>query len=252
MMKSIDKNTKEKIIAYTAIVCEIACLVFGAVTLNVILVTLAAILAFASFIIFKTWDIIENVVFNHTNIVQLFNGYELSMDRFNAIRKIGNKFSATSAAIIKLSEKNVEKAKLENIIANLNLPFKIIIQIEKINVEKIIDNLKTKLYLKRIAVSKLENDTSKNMNTKIEQLKKQIEAIEQDIHNINSGAIPLNLAYYVMCSSMAENRFFAEEQSKHNIKNITNQFNAIFSSDANILSGSDLLKLLEFDSEMVF
>lgn len=242
----------ETAVAYTAIACELSCLAFGIFSLNALLVAAAGALAFMSFILFKTWDIFESAIFRHTNMIQVFNGYELNNDRLSAIRKRGNVFTATSAALIRLGERNVEKANLENIISNLNAPFKIIMHVERVDVKKILDRLRTRLYSKRIAVSKLEKEPGKGHGMRIDMLRKHIEAIEHDIGSISSGMVPLNLAYYIMTSGISENRFIAEEQSKHNIRNIVNQFNALFCSDSEILSGESLLKLLELDSEMVF
>ncbi len=251
-MDTVNMGSREMIVAYITIACELSCLAFGIFSLNALLIAAAGVLAFISFIIFKTWDIIEAAIFRHSNMIQVFNGYELNNDRISAIRKRGNVFTATSAALVRLGDRNIEKANLENIISNLNAPFKIIIHIEKVDVKKILDRLRTKLYSKRIVISRLEKEPNKGHGMKIDILRKHIEAIEHDISSITSGMVPLNLAYYIMTSGVSENRFLAEEQAKHNIRNITNQFNALFCSDSEILSGDDLLRLLELDSEMVF
>ncbi len=251
-MDAAMRSNRERMVAYTTIACELSCLAFGIFSLNALLIAATGVLAFISFIIFKTWDIIESVIFKHTNMIQIFNGYELNNDRLSAIRKRGRVFTATSAALIRLGDRNIEKANLENIISNLNAPFKIIIHIERVDVKKILDKLRTKLYSKRIAISRLEKEPGKGHGMKIDMLKKHAEAIEHDINSITSGMVPLNLAYYIMTSGISESRFMAEEQSKHNIRNITNQFNALFCSDSEILSGDRLLRLLELDSEMVF
>ncbi len=251
MNKNIIKNN-EQIIVYLFGIFSIISLIAGVIILNSFLIGLSLFLGFSCFILYKMWDIIENVIFKHSNLIQVFNGYELSNNRYVAIRKINKFFSATSIALIKINETDIDKIKLENIIANINIPFKIVIQIEKVNLEKLLDNLKTKLYSKQIIISKLENSSNKKFGIKIEQAKKYISGIEQDIKNIELGLTPLKLCYYIMTSALSENKFIAEEESKQHIKTITNQFNAIFSSYSEIVYGNELLRLLELDSEIVF
>lgn len=252
IMREKIKENEEKIILYSIILISIICFGVGLVKLNLILLSLSLIFGFCCFVLFKMWDFIENLIFRHSHLIQMFNGYQLNNDRYVAIRKINNLFSAVSIAAIKINENKIDAIKLENIIANNNIPFKIVIQIEKLNLIKLVNNLKTKLYSKQILVSKLEKSANKTYNLKINQLKREIEWIEHDIKNIEFGITPLKLCYYVMTSALSENKFIAEEESKHYIKNITNQFNAIFGSYSEILYGSELLRLLELDSAMVF
>lgn len=225
--------------------------VASVITLNEILIALSAFLLLIIVSFFKLWYVIEAFVFRHSSLIQVFAGYELSGERTSAIRKVNGKVSATTAAMLDVGIGNeVDKARLENTIAHINYPFKLIMQVERLDIEKILDNLQTKRNTKEIELSRLDGASNKHLAT-ISRIKREIEQIGHDISNIKSGEMPLRLAYYIMTSSISDSVFASEERAKSQIRELSSQFDALLKASSRILSGDELLALLELDSSMV-
>ncbi len=220
-------------------------------TLNVFVVAIAAFAIMVTVIVYKLWYVIDSLIFKHTNIVEVFNGYELSRDRNSAIRRVDDKISSTTAAILSVGkESEVEKQQIENIVAHINYPFKFIMQVERLNVNKITDRLQTGRSMKEIELSRLQG-SSKKQDLKVGQIKRELELIQHDIDAINTGEAPVRLIYYILTSAMSETFYDAEERAKSQIRELASQFDALLSSKSKILTGNELLSLLQIDSEMV-
>ncbi len=226
-------------------------LALGVLTLNAVAVVFGILMLSISIFVYKGWYIIEDLIFRHSNVIELLDGYELSGNRFTAIRRMGNAFISTAAASIDTSHiGEMDREKLENLIKNTNKPFKLIMYVQKLNTSKILNELKTKQYMKEKEIERVSR--SKHSEGKANQLKREIIQIENDINEMASGKIPLKLAYYVVVSSYSESMFTAQENAIFSIKEISNAFNGILNSEARLLEGQELAELLRFDSTMVF
>src|SRR5208283_30349 len=97
---------------YAPIGASLAAVIAGAVTLNPYLIAFASAMSLACFVSYKLWDLIEARIFEKTNLVQLFNGFEVSGSRLSAITKYGNLHLSTSAAKIEsLGDIQVDREK---------------------------------------------------------------------------------------------------------------------------------------------
>lgn len=226
-------------------------LALAVLTLNAISVVFGILMLSISIFVYKGWYILEDLIFKHSNIIELLGGYELSGNRFTAIRKTGNVFISTTAAAIDTSHiGEMDREKLENLIKNTNKPFKLVMYVQKLNTSKMFNELKTKQYMKEKEIERASR--SKYNEGKVNHLKREIIQIENDVNEITSGKIPLKLAYYIVASSYSESMFTAQENAIFSIKEISNAFNGILNSEVRLLEGEELAELLRFDSTMVF
>ncbi|MGC8572061.1 MAG: hypothetical protein ACP5RI_01740 [Candidatus Micrarchaeia archaeon] len=232
-------------------VCAIIA-VSSIISLNLYLILFDSILLLLSIALFAFSDIFHNLIIKHSNIIQVFNGYELSNDRSIAIFRSNGKVCALSAAMIDPSNVDeLSKDKIEHLIGNMNYPFKLVMKTDKLDIKKIIDKLQTKKSMHEIAISRLNSNNSKH-SLYINKLKREIEIIEHDIASISNGTVPIKLIYYVMTVAVADTVLEASERSKSQIKEIAAQFNVMLSSHSSILEGDDLIRLLEIDAMKVF
>ncbi len=220
-------------------------------TLNLFLIAFTAILVLISVILYKLWYVIDALVFRHTNLIEIFNGYELSGDRLSAIRRINEAVSSTTAAVLEAnSTTEIDRSKIENIIAHINYPFKFVMQVERLNVNKITDKLETSRSLKEIELSRIDQSNNKK-TLQANQLKRELEQIQHDINAIKVGETPVKLIYYIMTSSLSETIYDAEERAKSQIRELSSQFDALLKSKSKIVTGNELITLLQIDSEMM-
>ncbi|MCL5430445.1 MAG: hypothetical protein M1504_03125 [Candidatus Marsarchaeota archaeon] len=239
-----------EIVPYVAISTSLLSALASLATLNPILIALTATLSFASLFVYKLWYVVEAVLFKHTNIIQVFDGYELSDDRLSAMRHVGGSASATAAAIIYAGKGDIDKSKLENIITHVNFPFKFSMQVEMLPLEKLVNRLQTKRSEKEIALSRMGSNASNLV--RINQLKREIEQIEKDIKSITTGETPLRIAYYIFATAVADSTYGAQERAISRIRELSSQFDAVLGSRSKQIGGDELLHLLKIDSYMVY
>jgi len=223
-------------------------LVLSITTLNPYLISLGIVASACIFALYKLWYILEPVLIRKTNIIQVIGDYELSGTRGAAVRAQGGNFYATAVAALEPSRSDVERSRIEEIISRSNIPFKFVLQLEKLNPKRISEKLQTKRNMKEIALSRISGGNSIRNTQKINALKREIEQLEQDIRSISTGSSPVRLAQYIMCSTSAESRYLAEERARAQAREIAGQFGALIGSQSRILEGRELLDLLSLDS----
>lgn len=221
-------------------------------TLNpfIILISLSVAILIVAF--YKLDYIVEAVIFKRTNLIQVVDGCEISGDRSTVTRKLGDKFCATAVASLENnSNESIERTKIENIIANSHCVFKFVIQVERLDISKLLNKMYTRRSMKEIELSRLNKSYEKDNIAKSNTLKRQMDQIEHEIERINSGGTPLKVSQYIMTSSISDNKFSAQDRAKSQLRELVSEFGALLGVRCEILNGNDMLRLLKFDSAMV-
>lgn len=239
----------DRYIALVLIATCVVALALSVATLNQYLIAGVATIALAMLLIHKTWNIIEAKVFEKTNLVQLFNGFELSGSRTAILARANNRYTATAAArVTTLGHVEVDRDKVENLVGHVNAPFKLVLQVERLDTSRLLERMQTKRGMKEIALSRIEKPGSGKGLLASGKLHGEIAHLEHEIESIRGGGVPLKLAYYVMTSAGSESRYRAEEEAKLQIRELVSEFDAAFGTKSSILSGEDVLKMMRFDS----
>lgn len=218
-------------------------------SLNLLLIVIS--LSIAAFLIafYKLYYILEAVLFKRTNLIQVIDSLELSGDRITAIRKVGGKFCAIAVALINNGlDEAMDRNKVESIIANTHFPFRFIMQVERVDINKLLDRLQTKRSMLEIELGKLGSHNVKSNVLRMNSVRRRIDQLDHDIGKISSGGAPLKVSQYIMTSSVSENKFNAQEHARSQLRELSSQFGAIAGAHSTILEGNDLLDLLKFDA----
>lgn len=214
--------------------------------MNAALLVLCMALAVICVALYKGWYIIEPLVFRHSNVVELLGGYELSGGRTVALRRMGNSFTATAAALLDTSKMDeLSKERLEDVIHKVGRPFKLSMVVEPLDTGRITNELRTRQYMVEARLSRLQR--AKADSVKVAQEKRKLDEIQRDIEEITSGKTPLRLLYYVMSSSRSGSMVVAREQALAGMRELCNAFDSATGSRSSALSGSELAELLMFD-----
>ena len=120
----------------------------------------------------------------------------------------------------------------------------------QLNTSKIVNDLKTKQYMKESELYKIAKLNPKS--PKVAALNREISQINNDILEITSGKMPLKLSYYALTSAIAENVYRAQDIAIIRIKELANSIDSVLNTKSNILEGDELLSVLRFDSVVVF
>lgn len=225
--------------------------VASVLTLNVALIGVGILSAFAIAFLYRLWFVIEAVLFRHTHLVELLGCYELDGARETAVRKIRGMFCATAAAsLVNGAKRPVDRESLEEIVRQVHAPFKFVLQVERLNARKILDTLQTRASMKRIELSRLGSSSAKKGSPKLDALKREISELESEISAISASA-PMRLRHYLMTSALSDSRFVASERAVSQITELSSRFGALLGSEPELLSGTSLAEVLELDSTLV-
>ncbi len=236
---------------YAPIGASLAAVAAGAVTLNLYIIAFSSAMALACFVSYKLWDLIEAKVFEKTNMIQLFNGFEAGGRRLSATAKYGGRYISTTAARVEtLGGVQVDREKIENMIANLGVPFKLVLHVKRINTVKLLEKLQTKKAMQEIGLSRLGGGGQGRNLLKANRLKASIAYLEHEIDEIRGGGVPIGLAYYLLTSAVSESRYRAEELSHAQLRELVSGFDATFGTRSSEVSGNDLINLMKFDAMM--
>ena len=234
-------------ILYILLLLSIILFFASIITLNIIVIIINMLLLLFSISFYYFNDIIEDILFKHTNIIEVFNGYELSGSRNTAVFRNNGRVGALAAALINTDNiDELDKVKLEHLIGSINYPFKLVMHVENIDIKKIIEKLQTKKSMREIELSRIDANDAKNA-VRANKIKKEIENIEHDIKNISSGEVPIKISYYVITTAVSDTLLEASEHATMQIKEITAKLDALLSSHSKVLAGNELLALLKLD-----
>jgi hypothetical protein len=222
--------------------------IIGALLENLYMVMLSIALCFAVFLLRYFKDFIDSFIFKHTNFIQVIDSYEINGDRSAAIRKIGQRYIATSGGVVSAESGSLDKEKVERLISRFSYPFKFSMVVEKMDSKRLVEALQTKRNMRELELSRLDDASKGKGLAKAALIKRAIEQIEHDIKSINGGYAPLRVLYYIMASAEDERRYTAEEEAKAHIKALLGAFDGTLGSVSSVASGDVLLKMLQVDS----
>jgi hypothetical protein len=202
-------------------------------------------------ILFKGWNMIEVLIFKHTNIIQMLDGFELSGSRQTASIRDGSAYTSISAAELRpTSDSEVDRDKLEKLIGTIGFPFRISTYVKRFKADKMIEKLQVKRKMKEIELSRIHNQKSGKGMLKASRLKEEISYLSHELSQIQNGGIPLEMRYYVVTASTASVKYKADEEALSNLKEVLSGLSSIFGAESSILSGTELMKLIKFDYVM--
>ncbi|MCL4374148.1 MAG: hypothetical protein M1360_03810 [Candidatus Marsarchaeota archaeon] len=232
---------KDNIMPIILLAIALLALAAGIAFLNAWLIALCAVSTIIAVVALKSWYVVEALIFSHSGLVEVCNGYELGGSREAAIKREGYAFSATSAALVEGASKPIDRDIIEKIIAKTDFPFKIVMHVKNVRAEKVLGELKTKRAAKELELGRLAGYSK--YESRRSALKREIEAINKDIETINSSS-PKELIRYVATTAAAQNRIAAEEAAKRQLRELMGDFSAITGSAAKELSGEELLEAI--------
>jgi hypothetical protein len=221
------------------------------ITFNPYLIAITPLLGILFLILFKGWNIIEALLFKHTHIIQMFDGFELSGSRLTAVAREGGIYTSVSAAeLVPTSNSEIDRDKLERLIRNFGFPFRLSTYVKRFKTDKIIEKLQVRRKMKEIELSRIHNQKSGTGMLKAARLKEEISCLNHELSQIQGGGVPLEMRYYVVTASSANLKYKADEEALSNLKEVLSGLNAILGTESAILSGPELIKMIKFDYVM--
>ncbi|MGC8628951.1 MAG: hypothetical protein ACP5T4_01950 [Candidatus Micrarchaeia archaeon] len=162
--------------------------------------------------------------------------YMLSQNLASAVKRQDNAYAAIAAVSIVFT-KQVNSSQIGSILLSRDFDFDYTVSIRHIDAKKYVEGLETKKRLKELELAKCDS----KKYAKINELKKEIQAIESDIGKIQ-GSRPVSINVLVKAIAKDTSPYVASKNVLENAESIANAFSEISGASCEILKGEELLE----------
>ncbi len=207
--------------------------------LNGIALMLSSIALLTSVVFLHSGQIVNNLLIKRSAIVEVSGNYRLSSNTYSISRDEGNGYKSISIATVKPVSPNLNRNALNDLINSLNEQFEFSIELMEVDKSKILENLRTRLRVKEIALSRINPES----HAKVNSIRRQLEVINGDIESLASSGKSFQYEIKLKSIYFSMDRSEAELYSYKNIESLSSKFSAALGVDCEILSGERLLQM---------
>lgn len=208
---------------------------------NIYLIILSSILLLTAAIVLHSGHILNNLIIKKSNIIEIKNGYKLSQNLVSASRRSNKSYDSVAVAILRPRIGfNYNGEKMKELLESVKEPFEFSLSINEIDKGRILDSLETKRRVKEIAISRLKS----NSYDKINNLRRQIEIIDNEIANMENGGKSFDVLIKIKAFSKSDSEYDSELTAAKNIETLANKFSASIGLDYEIMKGEIIFNFI--------
>ncbi|MHB1829804.1 MAG: hypothetical protein ACYCO0_00220 [Candidatus Micrarchaeaceae archaeon] len=234
----LSNKETNKTLFYFVYAMSIAIFMVSLMSANGAILIISSIILLSSVILLHSGHIINNILIKKSKIIEISGNYRLSQNLSSISKNENGLFKSISIALISPRQNSPIKGdSVRDLIDSLTEQFEFSIELLEVDKTKILENLKTKLRMKEIALSRADGSAYDKTNA----LRRQIDLINGDISSLVSVGKSFQFAIKLMSICVSESQSEAESSSSKNIEIIANKFSAALGIDHEILSGERLL-----------
>lgn len=218
-----------------------AIMLLSIISYNIYLIVLSSSTLLIAAIALHSGHLINNFAIKKANIIEIKNGYKLSQNLVSASRRLGKSYDSVAVAILRPRIGfNYNGEKMRELLESAKEPFEFSISINEIDKKRILDSLETKRRVKEISISRLKP----NSYDKINNLRRQIEIIDNEIANMGSGGKSFEVSIKIKTFSSSDSEYDSELTAAKNIETLANKFSAAIGVDYEIVKGESMLNFI--------
>ncbi len=209
-----------------------------------------ALLAFAAIgtavilVAYFGWDIIDAIMIKHTGVIELLSNYRISGEMNSAVFRKDKHYSALCVARVEnLGDGKFDQSRFDKMVAGLGFPFRISIQLERMNTRQISERLQTKKRMKEIRIADIGTATNKEELEK-RRLMQEVAYLQNQISEINGGGTALRFSYNLLCVGNGDTAHAAEAETLSRIRRLCSEFDSAFGSSSKQLRREELTSFI--------
>jgi hypothetical protein len=215
--------------------------ILSIISYNEYLIILSSLLLLTAAILLHSGHIVNNALIKRSKIIEINNGYRLNQNLTSASKRIGKTYVSIAIAIIRpRSGFNYKSEAMKELLESVKEPFELSISLSEVDKKRIIDSLETKRRVKEIAMSRLKS----NSYDKINNLKRHIELIDNEMANISAGGKSFDVSIRLTAISKSDSAYESELSASKNIEMLANKFSASMGVDYEIVKGEELFNFI--------
>ncbi len=197
-----------------------------------------AALLVAAVAVLHSGDAIRGMLIKNSIIEVVSGNYKISPNLLSISRQEGESFKSMSIAMLTARQgQGINGKPLKELMDSISERFEFSIELAAADKTKILDNLRTKMRIKEIHLSRLAGRSA----DKAAALSRQIDLINGDITALSSSGSSFEFVMLVKSIAVSGNRIEAESASARGIEVLAAKFSAALGVDYEVLSGERLL-----------
>ena len=182
---------------------------------------------------------LNGVILRKTGVVEVCGRYQLSQDMHAISRKEGEMFRSISVATLRLREGSaINTSSIKDLLDSISEQFEFSVELAEIDKERLIENLRTKLRLKEIALSRASSGPYDRANW----LRRQIDVMRSDLSSLSNSGKSFEYVIRIKAICTLEDETEAKMYSARSIHALASKFSLALSADYEILHGEKLLE----------
>lgn len=207
---------------------------------NAYLIIGSSLILLIAALLLHSGHLLNNLIIKRSKIIEIHNGYRLNSNLISASKRVGKSYMSFSVAILRprpgFAYKNES---MKDLIESIKDPFEFSISLNEIDKKRLLDSLETKRRVKEIMLSRLKP----NSYDKINNLRRQIEIIDDEISNIANSGKSFDVSIRLKAFSLSESEHESAYLSSKNIELLANKFSSSINVDYEVVKGEALLAL---------
>ena len=223
---------------YMVYVLSAAIFIAALVISNTAILFASSLVLLFAVLMMHSGHIINNLMIKKSKIIVMSGNYRISQNLSSISRKEGELFRSVSIALLKPRAGSEAKShSLKDLLDSMNEHFEFSVELAEADKTKILENLRTKLRMKEIALSRIGERPQDKANF----LRRQIDLINGDISSLASGGKSFQFVIRIKSICTSDDQDDAESYSARSIEILANKFSASLGLDYDILHGETLL-----------
>jgi hypothetical protein len=223
---------------YLAYALSAAIFAASLVLSNTMLLALSSIILIASIALLNSGHLISNLLIKKSSVIIVSGNYAIARSLGSISRKDGDGFTSISMALLKPRQGTAFKSTaLKDLLDGISEHFEFSLELEEADKSRMIENLRTKMRMKEIALSRI----GERHRDKANLLRRQIDLLNDDISGLASSGKSFQFAIKLKSICSSPDRDEAESASYKHIGILANKFSAALGVDHEVLTGETLL-----------
>ncbi|BCS90955.1 MAG: hypothetical protein ARM1_0412 [Candidatus Micrarchaeota archaeon] len=229
---------------YISIISASSTLIAAAIFYKPYFILASLILITILITLYRSYDLLIEILIKRAKVIRVIDDMQILSSRDIIVRysKVG--YICTAIAELYTPNREIDYRELESAIKDLRSSIKISCIIKRIDLSRLIEDLKTRKALYEIQLTRLVSERASP--AKIAAVQSKIDTISKEISRIDS-INTFGLYYYISATCISDSLSEAKRTAMDDLKMISERLATIAQSGYRLLNGSNLERFLYID-----
>jgi hypothetical protein len=201
--------------------------------------------------------LLKPMITKQTNVVEGFGKYEIPPSQDVIVKKIGNRYYASSFMLVRFTQSSTEKTPAqvasirqgyERALSSLNYVYKISNMVCPVELTPYIEKIKEKRSNAEARLSELSSlPSSSNVGSEMARLNREIQSYGSQLERIQAGERPMRVLNFAMTCASSNSRDDAISRTKAQCAEIKSVLSSTLDTEILLMRGDDMKRCFEWE-----